>query len=381
MAGVLENLSSDILGTTAKWADIPNAIIGWVTPLILAGLTISIMWQGYKIVRGAGGQDHLLDVFFNSTRTFLVVALCLTAGAYSANVIGLLQELRDQLTGLFSGGPKNTYAVLDTSIGQAVDSYKLMWKWGVDNTGITNLSGLTAIIGGGVMVLAVLLYCVLAAVSVLIIDFSLAALFAVGPLFVACLAFQSTASYFNTWFTSALKNILTAVVITAVVGLGTASIAKVTKILTEAAPKSLDYISMTFTSLATAIVLIILTKQAATIASEMAGGAALHIASLAQAGRWAVNPTGAALSAAGKVAGAGAGHVAGRAAGAVAKTAAGQAIGGSPAMRAAMTGVNAMSHMTGGAKRAMSHRNVVSAARAGFQSGSSASHGRGTITK
>lgn len=385
MAGVFETTAEKILAVTKTWGDIPSTIIGWVTPVILLGLTISIMWQGYKIVRGAGGQDHLLDVFFNSTRTFLIVALCLTAGAYSANVVSLLQELREQLVTLFSSGETNSYAMLDKTVGSAVDSYKAIWDWGVDHVsfGITgsDLSGVAAIVGGAIMTLVMLVYCAVAAIYFIGIDFALAVLLAVGPLFLACMAFQATAQFFNTWFAAVLKYIMTAVVIAAVLGVGTSVVSGFATGLTTMKPEEADYIGIMFSSLANGLVLVVLTMMAARIGAELAGGAALHIAGLAQAGRWAVNPAGAALSSAGKVAGAGAGAAVGKAGATFANSAAGKAVGATSAMKYAMAGVNAMSRMGGGARSAMSHRSVVSAMRAGFQSGSSSIRGTGTITK
>lgn len=392
MAGIFETMSGKILDTTEGWADIPAEIISWVMPMILAGLTISIMWHGYKIVRGAGGQDHLLDVFFNSTRTFLVVVLCLTGGMYSTTVIGLLQELRNELTNLFSDGAPNSYATLDVAASQVIGAFKRILEWGVDHTSFgitsTDLSGMIAIFGGGIMTLFVILYCITAAINFLMIDVSLLVLFAIGPLFVACLAFQSTSSYFNTWFAAVLKYVMTAAVIAAVVGMGTSLVSGFAEAVSTLNPESTDYVTMTFSSLAGGVLLIVLTSKAASIGAEIAGGAALQILSLAQAARWAANPAGAALSAAGKAGGAAgklpgaaAGHVTGRVAGAVARTGVGQAIGSSQAMKYAMAGVNTMSQIGGGARAAMSHRSAMSAARAGFQSGSSLNRGQGSVTR
>lgn len=103
MAGVIKTQADTVLGMVASWSSIPNTLITWVTPVLLLGLTILIMWHGYKVIRGAGGQDHLLDVFFNSIRVFLVFSLCLVGGVYASNVVIIVQELREGLTGLFSG--------------------------------------------------------------------------------------------------------------------------------------------------------------------------------------------------------------------------------------------------------------------------------------
>ena len=396
MAGVFETTSGKILGITREWADIPAYIVSWVTPIILLGLTISIMWHGYKIIRGGGGQYYLLDVFFNSLRTFLVVALCLAAGSYSTNVVDLLQELRNDLTGLFSDDTTNSYAMLDAASKKAINSYKNIWAWGADHISLgvtkTDLSGLTAIFGGFLMTLVLIIYCIVAAVYFLIIDFSLAILFAVGPLFVGCLAFQSTTSYFNTWFAAVLKYVMTAVVISAVVGLGTTMVGDFAKMLTMTKPESIDYITMTFTSLVAGVILIILTTKGTSIGAELAGGAALQIASLALAGRLAGKATGAtgkiagkSLGTAGKLAGAGIGYSAGRAVGAISNAATksniNQPSSMSPAMKYAMAGMEMMAHLQGGAKSAMNHRSMASAARAGFQSGSSNVRGTGSISK
>jgi len=215
----------------------------------------------------------------------------------------------------------------------------------------------------------------------IIIDFSLAIMFALGPLFIACLSFQGTAQFFNTWLSSILKYIFTAVVITAIVGLGMQVVSNYADALLTTPAETIDYIGTTFAAVVSSMILIILTMKGAAIGADLSGGMALQIASLAQAARWSINPAGAALSAAGKVAGAGAGNLAGRAGAAAAQTGVGQAMGSSQAMRYAMAGINTMSQIGGGARTAMSHRSALSAARAGFQSGSSVGRGTGSITK
>ncbi|TAM46059.1 MAG: type IV secretion system protein [Burkholderiaceae bacterium] len=381
--GVIETNATRVLDITKAWAEIPNTIITWVTPVLVLGLTISIMWQGYKIVRGAGGQDHLLDVFFSSMRVFLIFSLCMVGGTYATNVMAVAQELRDGLAGLFTNTDANVYTQLDQTLKMSSDAFKGILDYGLEHfkVGVTgsDLSGIVPIVAGAVMVGVVVLYAFFAAVELVLIDVSLAIMFSVGPLFLAALAFNGTASFFNTWLSNILKYIFTAVAIAAVIGLGLNIIRGFAELLTAQAPETIDYVGQGIGAAISVGLLIILTRKAAQIGADLSGGMALQIAGLAQAARWAINPAGAALSAAGKVAGAGAGNVAGRAAGAIAKTGVGQAVGASSAMKYAMTGANALSHMGGGARAAMSQRSVIGAARAGFQSARST--GRGTITK
>ncbi|HEY9280660.1 MAG TPA: type IV secretion system protein [Eoetvoesiella sp.] len=383
--GVIEDQADKILDLARSWSDIPNTLIGWVTPVLVIGLTIMIMWHGYKIVRGAGGQDHLVDVLFLSMRAFLVFSLCLVAGTYASNVMAIATELREGLTGLFTGTASNVYAQLDDVMNKSADAYKDILIWSYDHLKIgitgTDFTGLTAALGGALMVGFILVYAMVAAINMLIIDFSLAIIFAVGPLFIATLAFQGTAQFFNTWLSALLKYIFTAVVITAIVGFGTTIVTGYANGLANTPVETMDFVGATLSAIMATVILVFLTFKGAQIGADLAGGVALQLGSLAHAARWAVNPAGAALSAAGKVGAAGAGNLAGRAGAAVARTGAGQAMGSSQAMKYAMSGVNTMSNMGGGARAAMSHRSVVSAARAGFQSGASVGRGTGTITK
>ena len=222
--GIIEKQATLVLDLTKSWSEIPNTIITWITPVLVLGLTISIMWHGYKIVRGTGGQDHLLDVFFGSLRVFLIFSLCLVGGTYASNVMAIARELREGLTALFSGTEANVYAQLDKALFNASEAYKNILDYGLDHltvgVGSSDFTGLPAIIGGAFTVGFIVLYTIVAAINMIIIDFSLAIMFALGPLFIACLSFQGTAQFFNTWLSSILKYIFTAVVITAIVGLG-----------------------------------------------------------------------------------------------------------------------------------------------------------------
>src|SRR5699024_6639962 len=113
---------------------------------------------------------------------------------------------------------------LDTVLANTFSAYNKILTWGYENISVgmsgVDLTGLTGIIGGGVMVLVVVVYCLAAGINLMIIEFSLAFIIAVGPIFIACLAFSGTNSFFNTWLSAVIKYLLTAVVIAAVVSLG-----------------------------------------------------------------------------------------------------------------------------------------------------------------
>lgn len=378
---MFEDIANKILSAVDTWATIPSQIIQAITPLIILGLTIAIMWQGFNVIRGAGGQDHLLDVFFKSMRTFLVFSLCLAGSYYVSNVVELIEEARDWLTSLFnnSGSATTIYAQLDEVIDKTIEAFKRIYDYGNDNISIglsSDFSGLVPIVGGWLMVLTIVLYCLVAALNLLIIEFSLGVILALGPLFVAALAFSATSSFFNTWLSVVLKYVLTAVIISAIIGLGTGIMLGFASNLESTNPETTDFIELSTIAVGSIIMLVVMTFKAASIGAELSAGAALQLASLARAAKMVASPTTAAAQTVGKVGG----YAAGNAAGRVASSGAGQAVGNNRAMQAAMKGANVARSGAQGASNAMQQPSVMSATRSGFSSRASSGSGKGTVS-
>src|SRR5699024_1751793 len=177
---------------------------------IFLGLTISIMWQGYGIMRGAGGNNHLLDVFFNSLKVLLIWSLALGVGAYSSNIEPLINDFQSALTSLFTGDSVgNVYHQLDTVLANTFSAYNKILTWGYENISVgmsgCDWTGLAGIIGGCVLVLVVVVYCIATGIKLMIIEFSLAFIIAVGPIFIACLAFSDTNTFFITCRSAVIK--------------------------------------------------------------------------------------------------------------------------------------------------------------------------------
>ncbi|WP_397474210.1 type IV secretion system protein [Pusillimonas sp.] len=381
---VFQFLSGKILQSTEAWADVPDAIAGVLIPMLAIALTITIMWQGYSIMRGAGGQDHLLDVFFNSMRVFLVVSLALTGGMYGGNVVALFHELREWLTGLFAG-TTNSYAALDSTIATALENYKKIQEYSLQNiqikmVGESNFTGVVTLMMGIAITGIIMIYCGVAAINLIIIDVSLALVIAIGPLFVAALAFNATSTFFNSWLSTVLKYIMTAILIAAVIGFANGLVNGFANVLTVD-PATLDLVGVTAATTLGGGVLIFLASKTAVIGGEVIGSAGMQIASLARAVRAVANPAGAAagavMSGAGKVAGYAGGKAAGYLGAKAADSRLGQAVGSNRAMQRAMAPISAASHGLSGAGRAMSQRSIMEATRAGAQSGSSSARNAG----
>src|SRR5699024_1706982 len=158
--------------------------------------------------------------------------------------------------------------------------------------------------------------------------------------FIACLALTATSSVLNAWLSAVMKYLFTAIIIAAVVGLGAEIITDFANKLSVANPELLDYVSMTFTALASTGILVVLTTKAGAIGAELGGGMALQMASIARAVKAAMNPVGAAASAATKMVGYGGGKAAGFLGSKAANSKLGQSIGTSRAMQMAMKPMN-----------------------------------------
>lgn len=376
---IYESLSGIILQSTEAWADIPDAIAGVVVPMLAIALTITIMWQGYGIMRGAGGQDHLLDVFFNSSRVFFVVSLALASGMYGGNVVALLYELREWLTGLFTG-TTNSYAALDTTIITTLENFEKIADYSFENIeisvmGTNNFEGVLTLVLGALITAVIFLYCLVAAVNLIIIDVSLALIIAIGPLFVAALAFNATSAFFNSWLSTILKYIMTAILIAAVIGFANGLIDMFATALSQD-PAGMDLITEAASTVAGGAILIFLASKTAVMGGEVIGSAGIQIASLARAVKTAVNPAGSMTEAA-KIASYGGAKAGSHLGVKVANSRLGQSVGSNRAMQMAMRPVNMAGRGIAGASRAMSQRSIMEATRSGAQSGAESGRNAG----
>lgn len=280
MVPIFDPIAQLFLAQMVQWLALAETVVGWVTPVVLLGLTILILWHGMNVMRGAGGSMHLVDVFMKSMRAFLVVSLALAGGAYSTNVIGFIVDLRTDLVNLFVAAPpgSSSYAALDQSVGKATKALNDMMPWVQANSDILplNLRGLLGLAAMALMVGCVVIYCLVSAVNLLLIDVALTIIFAVGPLFVACFAFESTAKFFDAWLGGALKYVFTAVVVSAVLSIGNGVLATFATQLGKD-PDTMDLMGGAFAALGATGMLIMIAFRVPEIAGNIVGGIGLSV--------------------------------------------------------------------------------------------------------
>jgi type IV secretion system protein VirB6 len=276
--GVFSFIAQGILEQINFWSSIGNQLVAAVTGIVLTGATIQMMWHGFNVMRGAGGGNYVLELLAKSARVFLVMTLALAGSAYSDNVVGTITDLRDGLTNLFNSNAvagASSYAALDASVDKATVALRNMLPWVSDNTNILvgNFTGLIGLAGMALMVGLIVIYAGLSAVNFLLIDFGFQVIWAVGPLFVACFAFESTARFFDAWLGAALKYAFTAVVMSAVLGIGMGILdGYCTRLATATDASSVDFIAATVGAIGAMGVLVVFSSRASEVAGNIVGG-------------------------------------------------------------------------------------------------------------
>jgi type IV secretion system protein VirB6 len=287
---VFEKLASPIIDSTLTLTAVSEAMVKIVVIPIQIGLTIVILWHGFNIIRGTGGTNHLLDVFAKSLRAFLVFSLCLAANAYQDNVVGSVTDVRTSLTSQISkaitgkdiGNDKlASYIFLDETIDVGEQAIDKIFTWSKNHINFNifwgfDLSGIVGLLIGAVIFVLMLIFGAISTVNLLVADFSLAIIFAMGPLFLGCLAFEATARFFDSWLGAALKYIFLAVVIACIAGMALGILNTFANSITA----NMDFgsfLTVCWAAIGSCIVLILVTMQAPQLASDMVGGIAVSI--------------------------------------------------------------------------------------------------------
>jgi type IV secretion system protein VirB6 len=253
-------------------------------PLVYGGLVIQIAWQGFNIMRGQGGSNHVLDVFAKSLRVMIVAAVALEAGSYNQWIVGMItgpdgvaQGVLNSLPGNHSGTP---FAELDAAFKMGLKSYADAEAWGLGHLIIPELyfiglrltfPGVTVIIANGIFFCLFIVLLVLAFADLIVNSVALAIIFAVGPLFLACYAFPATENYATTWLSAALKWTFTNIVIVIVVDLFVFIANQFIGMVSHSGDGA-QIIAAIFGEIMAVLALMIVTGKAHQIAADLVGG-------------------------------------------------------------------------------------------------------------
>lgn len=183
--------------------------------LALTGISLYFTFTGYAIMTGAV-QEPFWTFLKQVLKIIFIAAFALSADGYLNGVIATMNGLEVGLADAMnvSGAtPANIYQVFDQSLGQGEEiiaqcmEHSAEASWGFD---------MGWIICAGVVMVGTGLLTIIGASVIIVAKFSLAIVFALGPIFIFCLMFPMTARFFDSWFAQALNYILVIVVMAVV---------------------------------------------------------------------------------------------------------------------------------------------------------------------
>ncbi len=180
--------------------------------LALTGVTLYITLTGYAISTGAV-ETPFWTFAKQCLKIIIIAAFALTVDLYVNGVVAAINGLESGLSEALSlsATPVSIYQILDQSLGKGFEivnqcfqkANEAGWNfgsvigWGFAGLIVAAGTVLVAMLGGGVIIVA---------------KFSLAIMFALGPLFIMALMFPVTARFFDSWFSQVMNYVVTIVV-------------------------------------------------------------------------------------------------------------------------------------------------------------------------
>ena len=196
IGNTIDNFTSDFIVSGI------GGLIGAISPLIMMGVTLFLMFKGYLQIFGKT-DDLARDTVILGIQVITITTLVLNVDNYTFYIIDGVNSLSSGISSAISKNESGNdiYQTLDGLLMQAVEHAVYCIKkvsWG-DYVWL-----LVAVV-----ILAVV--CMLTIISAIIIigtKFLLTMLFVIGPLFIAFALFPITRKFFDSWVTKIVENVL-----------------------------------------------------------------------------------------------------------------------------------------------------------------------------
>lgn len=189
-------------------------MIGVVGPTAVIGVTLYIAIQGALVIAGYV-SNPFWDVVKTYAKIVFIGAIALSASNYLTWVVGSVDGIQTGLAGALNtlGGPPpdSIYQSLDNALGKAFDMVGKCFKhadesgWMEFGTALGWMFSGASIAAGGIG------FTLLGGAIIIMAKVALTALFAIGPLFIACLMWPATARFFDSWFSQVMNYVFTIV--------------------------------------------------------------------------------------------------------------------------------------------------------------------------
>ena len=186
--------------------------------IALAGVTLYITLTGYAVMTGAV-ESPFWTWIKQCVKIAIIAFFALTADGYTSQVVGALNGLEtglaDALNLSSTGTPQSIYKTLDMSLGRGMEIVGTCFQK-ANEAGWSIGAALGWSIAGLIVAIGTVLVSMLGGAVVIVAKFSLALVFALGPLFILSLMFPVTARLFDAWISQVLNYTFTIVIMAVV---------------------------------------------------------------------------------------------------------------------------------------------------------------------
>lgn len=190
-------LATFVNGASAK-------VITAITPIITVCFMIWLLWHAYNVMMGHA-QMPIADLIKKCLVWSIIMSLALTAGNYQSGIGNVLRTLPNDAAAAFLPSVQSgdqLGGVLDKTAGIGIDKAKAFWN---QPTGTFQILASVVLCCAGVgILLSTLILCVVGFFMLALATVTISFLAALGPLFIACAAFDSTRQYFWSWVSHSL---------------------------------------------------------------------------------------------------------------------------------------------------------------------------------
>lgn len=195
--GLWQFLSGSIDNALSTFVtSVSSSISSAITPAVSAAVTIWILTYGWAVMRGEVHEPvHQFSV--RAFKMSVMLAVALGTGAYQANVVEFVNGL---VTGLVQtvipGTTSNAFSAIDQLDSKAFELTQMLWERG---TNLMPWGGIADLISALIIGVSAALAELVMAGLMLLAKVALSFMLAVGPLFLACLAFGPTKRFAEGW--------------------------------------------------------------------------------------------------------------------------------------------------------------------------------------
>lgn len=187
-----------------------STLAATITPLVTTGLTIWVLVYGLAVMRNEVGDP--VNVFvWKAIKLSAILFFALAAGAYQGDIVGAVYDGIDGLSAALAPNKAgNVYGLLDGYESKSLDLVLTILSHAVD---LLPMGGWLDLLAGAVLALAVALTLIFCGGFVIFAKIALAIVLALGPLFIAALAFAPLQKFFDAWLGTVLNYVLLIVVL------------------------------------------------------------------------------------------------------------------------------------------------------------------------